>query len=75
MKQTNGTVEVNIIKEIDDIIHNELLPIQDRFRSYLILINSPSFRLGDKQITKCIKNCNDLIDIARRLTLYERDTK
>lgn len=55
-------------KEINDIIHNELLPAQQAFKSYEQIADNSTFHFSPKIFRKCSLNIQKVIDIARNLT-------
>ena len=55
-------------EEINKIIHDELIPIQQIFRSYERLSTNSSFHFDGKIFKKCIFKIQDVIEIARRLS-------
>jgi len=57
-------------KELDEIIHNKLLPLQQRFLSYEKLANE-SFRFDSKHFQKAAESIQEVIDIVRSLTKEE----
>lgn len=54
-------------KEINDIIHNEIIPIQQMFKSYEHLAENPAFRFDPKIFRKCVLKIQVVIDNAREL--------
>ena len=52
---------------IDDFIHNELIPIQQMFKSYEELCYNPSFHIDGKIMRKCALKVQEVINIAREL--------
>jgi hypothetical protein len=57
-------------KEIHDLIHNELIPIQQSFKSYEHLAGS-GFHFSHQIFRKCVLHIQEVIDMARSLTLKE----
>ena len=53
--------------KIDIIIHRELVPLQQTFRSWEQLANG-SFRFDPKTFRKAALKVQEVIDIARQLT-------
>ena len=58
----SGADEKN--KEINGIIHKELIPIQQMFRSYEHLANG-NFRFDPKIFRKCVLKIEEVIEILR----------
>lgn len=56
--------------EIDKIIHQDLIPLQGKFRSWLELANG-NFRFEPKTFHKAIEAIQKVIDIARDLAKEE----
>ena len=55
--------------QINDLVHKELLPIRQMFISYSELAHNPSVRVDPKIFKKCANKVQQLIDIARELTV------
>jgi len=54
-------------EELDKIIHNKLLPLQQRFLSYEKLANG-SFYFDGKHFSKAAESIQEVIDIVRDIT-------
>jgi len=54
-------------KELDELIHDELLPIRQMFLSYSQLCNDSPFKIDPKILKKCAVKTECLIAIAREL--------
>ena len=54
-------------KKIDEIIHQELIPIQQAFKSYEQLCQNPSYHFDSKIFRKCCLKIQNVIDTARQL--------
>lgn len=52
--------------ELDKVIHEQLIPLQGKFRSWLELANG-NFRFEPKTFHKAIEAIQRVIDIAREL--------
>ena len=57
-------------KEISDLIHDELIPCQQVFKSYEQLAGN-GFRFNTKEFRKCIACIQRVIDTARELVKEE----
>lgn len=63
MKQAQGTM----YQGLDAIIHKELMPIQQSFKSYEELAKSGSYRFDPKIFRRCATKIQDVITIARKM--------
>lgn len=54
-------------EELNDLIHQRLLPIQQRFLSFEKLANG-EFRFEPKHFRKAVEGIQEVIDIARGLS-------
>jgi hypothetical protein len=68
--QEKGKIGMEV-KELDKIIHNDLLPIQQAFKSYEQLACNGCFRFDPKIFRKCSLKIQLVIDTARQLTKEE----
>lgn len=57
----------NNAERINKLIHDEILPIQNMFKSYKQLSYNPAFHFNGGIFDKCIRRCQELIEIAREL--------
>jgi hypothetical protein len=61
------TVQLTPYQGLDAIIHKELIPIQQAFKSYEELAKSGSYRFDPKIFRKCAAKLQEVINIARDL--------
>ena len=54
-------------RKIDNLIHDNLIPIQQIFKTYEHLSQNPSFHFNREIFTKCVQKTQELIEIAREL--------
>ena len=59
-----------VATKLNDIIHNKLLPLQQRFLSFEKLANS-EFRFSSHHFSKAVESIQEVIDFARTLTKEE----
>jgi hypothetical protein len=57
-------------EELNRIIHSELIPIQNSFKSYQQLAGN-GFHFSPEIFKKCIKNIQEVIEITRSLAKEE----
>jgi hypothetical protein len=62
-----GGIYMDNGNSIDKIIHEELLPLQQSFKSYEILAVNSSYRFDPKVFRKCAVKVQEVINIAREL--------
>ena len=58
---------LEITKQINNIIHNEIIPIQQIFKYYEHAAFNRTFHFDGKIFRKCAIKCQELIGIARKL--------
>jgi len=58
-------------EQLDEIIHSQLLPIQQSFKSYELLATNSSYRFDPKIFRKCVTKLQEIINIARELANKE----
>jgi hypothetical protein len=63
--------ETGEMERIVKLIHDELLPIQQMFRSYETLSHNECFRFNPKIFNKCTLKIQEVILIARDLAKEE----
>jgi len=57
------------VKEINTIIHDDIIPLQQSFKSYADLFLNPAFRPNYNKACKLLaQRCQDLIDEYRKLS-------
>ncbi|MBM4137340.1 MAG: hypothetical protein FJ241_10990 [Nitrospira sp.] len=54
-------------EKIDELIHKELIPMQQMFISYEQLSFNPSYRFNGKIFHKCALKIQQIIDLTREL--------
>ena len=63
-------------KEIDNIIHNNIIPLQQSFISYADLFLNPGFRPDYSKVCKQLAQyCQNLIDEYRKLSEGKNNKK
>lgn len=59
-------------KEINDIIHSQLIPIQQMFKSYEQLASNGSYHFDPKIFRKCCLKIQVVIDVLRNSSKEEK---
>jgi hypothetical protein len=59
-------------KEISRVIHEELIPIQQSFKSYEQLASNGSYHFDPKIFRKCCLKIQEVIDILRNSIKEEK---
>lgn len=55
-------------RKLNNLIHKELIPIQQIFKAYEYLSQRPSFHFDKKIFNNCVLKTQKLIDITRELS-------
>lgn len=63
------------IKKLNNLIHKELIPIQQIFKTYEYLSQKPFFHFDKKIFNKCTIKIQKLIDIVRELSEEVKNDK
>jgi len=59
-------------REIDKVIHDQLVPLQQMFKSYEQLAHNSFYHISPKVFKKCYVEIQTVINIARDLTKEEK---
>jgi len=66
---------VEIYEKLNDIIHDRLLTLQQKFVRYRQLSCNPQFHFNGKIFTECIEAIQEVINITRNLTNNDKEVR